>query len=130
MEFPKNTPIVLYDGPCTLCNKSVQWLYKRDKSGRFKFGAIQGSWAKEHVPEEFRKIDSVLFFDGENWKTKSGALLGIAYNLPWPWRMLTVFWIIPKFIRDFMYMNCSGRRYLVFGKGYCAMVPKDRFLDQ
>ena len=123
-------PVVLYDGPCTLCNKSVQWIYKRDHRGQFRFAALQGNWAKSHVPEHLRKIDSVLFFDGVKWHTKSTALLEIIRRLSLPWSLLYILWLVPKFLRDFMYENCAARRYFVFGQGYCAMVPKDRLLDE
>lgn len=129
MDDWKNHPIVLYDGPCTLCNKSVQWIYRRDRQGIFRFAALEGPWAKSHVPAEFQEVNSVLLYDRGQWKTKSSAIIGILGRLSFPWNLLQVGWLIPKFIRDFMYENCARRRYLLFGTGYCAMVPKDRLLD-
>ena len=29
-EFQRNATVVLFDGPCTLCNKSVDWIHSRD----------------------------------------------------------------------------------------------------
>lgn len=126
---PEGKAVVLYDGPCTLCNKSVQWLYKRDRHERLVFASLQGPWAQKHVPAEFKAVDSVLFFDGARWRSKSDALLAIVGLLPAPWRFFLVFGLIPRALRDFIYTRCAGRRYLIFGKGYCALIPEHRLLD-
>ncbi|MBK7756242.1 MAG: DUF393 domain-containing protein [Deltaproteobacteria bacterium] len=34
--------VVLYDGVCGLCDKSVQWLMDHDPQGRFHFTPLQG----------------------------------------------------------------------------------------
>ncbi len=122
--------VVLYDGPCTLCNKSVQWLYRHDPHERLLFASLQGPWAQAHVPEALKTMDTVLFYDRGRWSAKSSALLFIAGKLPFPWRALQVFWLVPRFLRDFLYTRCAGRRYWIFGTGYCALVPPERLLDQ
>jgi predicted DCC family thiol-disulfide oxidoreductase YuxK len=120
--------IILFDGPCTLCNKSVQWIFKHDRHDRFRFTPLQGQWADAHLAQELKTIDAVVLFDGERFYTKSTAILMIVGQLWWPWRILSVGWLIPKFIRDFMYVRCASRRYLMFGTGYCALVPGDRLI--
>ena len=34
-------PIVLYDGVCGLCDRSVQLILRNDRRGRFRFAALQ-----------------------------------------------------------------------------------------
>jgi len=37
-----NIPLViLFDGVCNLCNRTVQFILKRDKQSRFKFASLQ-----------------------------------------------------------------------------------------
>ena len=59
------TPILVYDGPCTLCNRTVQWVFKKDRGKRILFTTLQSDWAQTHVPEEIRSVDSVLYFNGK-----------------------------------------------------------------
>jgi predicted DCC family thiol-disulfide oxidoreductase YuxK len=121
--------VLLFDGPCTLCNKSVQWVYNRDTIGRFKFAPLQGRWSQEHLPDDLKSADAVVLWDGSQYYTASSALIKVVLNLPWPWKLLAAFWLLPKPLRDFMYYKCARRRYLLFGTGYCALVPKDRLLE-
>ena len=37
------TAWVLFDGECGFCDASVRWILRRDRRGRFRFGALQGA---------------------------------------------------------------------------------------
>ncbi|MGB0509226.1 MAG: DCC1-like thiol-disulfide oxidoreductase family protein, partial [Schleiferiaceae bacterium] len=54
--------VVLFDGPCTLCNKSVDWIHSRDFHGTFSFASLQSKWAEEHLPQHLKSEDSVVLF--------------------------------------------------------------------
>ena len=41
---PRPQPIVLYDGTCGLCHRSVQWLSRRDR-GQLWYAPLQGETA-------------------------------------------------------------------------------------
>jgi predicted DCC family thiol-disulfide oxidoreductase YuxK len=38
-------PILLYDGVCGLCNRLVQFILRRDRSGVFRFASLQSPFA-------------------------------------------------------------------------------------
>ena len=42
-----NVPIVLYDGDCGFCNRSVAFVVKRDKTKTIHFAAIQSEFTKD-----------------------------------------------------------------------------------
>ncbi|MGB1184508.1 MAG: thiol-disulfide oxidoreductase DCC family protein [Schleiferiaceae bacterium] len=119
--------IVLFDGPCTLCNKSVQWIYKRDALGQFRFSSLQGNWAQSNVPKELLSEDSVLFYQGGTFFTRSTAALMILSTLP-KWRWTKVLIKVPKVVRDVIYNWIAKNRMRWFGTGYCALLPEDRRL--
>lgn len=120
--------VVLFDGPCTLCNKSVDWIYNRDLQGTFCFASLQGNWAAEHLPEHLKREDSVvLYMDGQFYIRSKAALL-ILEQLPgYSWTK--VFRIVPTFLRDLVYRVIAKTRYQFFGKGYCTFVSRERMLD-
>jgi predicted DCC family thiol-disulfide oxidoreductase YuxK len=119
--------VVLFDGPCTLCNKSVDWITCRDFYGTFYFASLQSKWAAEHLPEHLKSEDSVvLFFDGQ-FHIRSKAALLILEQLP-GYRWTKMFHLVPTILRDLVYRIIAKTRYRFFGKGYCTFVSGERML--
>src|SRR5258708_2399718 len=49
-------PIVFFDGACPLCNRSVAFLARRDRSGRLFFAHLQGEIAARHLDPALRSV--------------------------------------------------------------------------
>lgn len=126
-------PILLFDGICNLCERSVQFVIRRDKHRRFRFAALQSQFAQDLVGPEAGKLDSVVLVVNGQVYRKSGAALQTARRLNWPWPLAAVFLTIPRFLRDAVYDWIGGNRYRWFGKKSECWVPttelRDRFLD-
>jgi len=123
------TPILVFDGPCALCNRTVQWVFDKDASERILFTSLQSNWAQTNIPPSLRTIDSVLFFDGTQWHVKSDAVLHLVRELPRPWRSFFELIIIPKALRNVGYDLLAKFRYRLFGTRHCALLPKERVLE-
>ncbi|MBI5373033.1 MAG: thiol-disulfide oxidoreductase DCC family protein [Sphingobacteriales bacterium] len=128
--------IVLFDGVCNLCNRSVQFIIKRDTKDRFRFAALQGKTgqallAKHKLPAD--SFNSFILAEGDRIYTRSTGALRMLKRLGGPWSLLYVFIIVPRFIRDGIYNWIARNRYRWFGKRESCMVPtpelKNRFLD-
>ncbi|WP_303849809.1 thiol-disulfide oxidoreductase DCC family protein [Apibacter mensalis] len=121
------TYIVLFDGVCNLCNSTVQFIIKRDTHNQFKFSSLQSEYGQNFLKE--RNLDSsdfksIILYEPEvAYYTKSTAALKIAQNLGFPYSLLSVFLLIPSFIRDWIYSLISKYRYHLFGKKDSCMVP-------
>jgi predicted DCC family thiol-disulfide oxidoreductase YuxK len=127
--------IVLFDGICNLCNRSVQFIIKHDKERKFRFASLQSEFGKLKIIEnqiDAHKFDSIIYFHNHKYYSKSTAVLKIAKHLDGLWPIFFGFIIIPPFIRDWIYDFLSKRRYAWFGKNDTCMVPspdnKWRFL--
>ncbi|MEK9997620.1 MAG: DCC1-like thiol-disulfide oxidoreductase family protein [Cryomorphaceae bacterium] len=120
--------VVLFDGPCTLCNKSVDWITCRDFYGNFHFASLQSKWAAEHLPEHLKSEDSVVLFMHGQFHIRSKAALLILEQLP-GYRWTKVFHLVPTFLLDLVYRIIAKTRYRFFGKGYCTLVSGPRMLD-
>jgi len=128
-------PVILFDGVCNLCNKSVQFVIKRDPSGIFKYASLQSGFGqrllKEHnLPAD--KFNSFILLQDNNIYTRStGALKMLSQLNGWKWTK--ILFVIPAFIRDGVYNLISKYRYRWFGKRDECMIPtpdlKGRFLD-
>ncbi|MBP1841174.1 thiol-disulfide oxidoreductase DCC family protein [Formosa algae] len=122
-----NQKLVLFDGVCNLCDSSVQFIIKHDKKNVFLFTTLQGETAKPIISSfkiDTEKTDSILLFTPKRrLYTKSTAALRIAAQLQFPINLLSVFLIIPKFIRDYVYDFIAKNRYRWYGKKEACMIP-------
>ena len=118
--------IVLYDGSCGLCHGGVRWLVARDAPGRLRYAPLQGETTAElrvRHPEIPESLDSMLLVaDGRVYR-ESAAAVRIAARLPWPWRSLAVFWLVPKPLRDLGYRFVAATRYRLFGRADVCQLP-------
>ena len=129
-------PIVLYDGVCGLCNRSVQLILRNDRRGRFRFAALQsetGAALLEKFGLTAQALDSVVLVDGDRAWRKSRAALRIARRMDAPWPLLWPLVVIPAPIADFFYGIVAKNRYRMFGKLDACMIPppevRARFLS-
>ena len=128
--------IVLFDGVCNLCNSSVQFILKRDKQRKFLFGSLQGA-AGQAILSKFNlpvnRFNSFVLVEGEQYYTRSTAVLRMLKHLGRGWQLFYAFIIIPKFIRDAVYNLIARNRYKWFGKKDECRVPlpeeRSLFLD-
>lgn len=142
MQQPSaNNPVLLYDGVCGFCNKSVQMILDHDKRKEMRFAALQSDYGQQVISRhpELEKIDSVVFVEPESDAQqervfiRSNAALRVAGYLGGAWRLLLIFRIIPRPVRDFFYDLFAKYRYKFFGKYDSCMLPapgvRSRFLD-
>jgi predicted DCC family thiol-disulfide oxidoreductase YuxK len=130
----EQNPIILFDGVCNLCNGTVDFLLKHDSKKQFRFASIQSEAAqllfrKFQIPAE---TDSVILIKSNKVYFESDATIEIAGMLSFPWKMVAVFRIIPKKMRDNIYRRIAKNRYRWFGKRDICRIPapmeKDSFI--
>ena len=129
-------PIVLFDGVCNLCNRSVQFIIKHDRKKQFLFAPLQGKSGQEFLKKfglPATNPNSFVLVEGERYFSHSTAVLRMFRRLGGGWKLLYAFIIIPPFIRNGIYNWLARNRYKWFGKREECMVPtlelKERFLE-
>ena len=135
--IPKHKKLILFDGVCNLCNSSVQYVIKRDKKEHFLFTALQSDIGKQILDAykiDTTKIDSILLYIPEKgFDYKSTAALKVGASLGFPVNLMAIFFIVPAFIRNWVYDFIAKNRYKWYGKKESCMIPtpelKSRFLD-
>lgn len=118
--------IVLFDGVCNFCNGAVNFVIARDKSGYFKFVALQSEIGGELCDRygiDTEKTDSIILVENEKAFVHSTAALKIARRLGGLWPVLYVFVIVPRPIRDWAYKLFAKYRYKLFGRQETCMLP-------
>ena len=135
-QLPDTTPspVILFDGVCTLCSRSVQFVVRNDRRARFRFCALQSETGqallREHgLPQD--DVDSLVLIDAGQVYRRSGAALRICAGLRAPWRWLACLRAVPRPLRDATYDLLARHRYRWFGQTESCLVPtrelRDRF---
>ena len=118
-------PVVLYDGECGLCNRSVKFLIKRD-GGQMYYAPLQGETAaalREQHPEIPKTLESVVLVDNGKVRLRSKAFLYGAKYLTAPWRWAYAFRWLPAFLLDLGYRVIARVRYRIWGKYDTCQLP-------
>ncbi|WP_395053844.1 thiol-disulfide oxidoreductase DCC family protein [Flavobacterium sp.] len=135
-ELPKDKKIILFDGVCNLCDKSVQFIIKNDKKDIFRFVAIQSNLGQEiinHIKIDATKIDSIILYEPSTaYYYKAEAALRIAKELGGIISIVSVFLILPKSFLNLFYDYIAQNRYKWYGKKESCLIPtpdlKSKFL--
>ena len=127
IQLPENKKIILFDGVCNLCEKSVQFIIKRDKNDVFRFVAIQSDLGREIIQKigiDTTKIDSIILYEPNvAYYYKAEAALKIAKNLSGLYSLLAIFNFIPNNIKNSIYDYIAKNRYKWYGKKETCMIP-------
>ena len=133
------TPVLLYDGVCGFCNKSVQMILDHDRKGSLRFAALQSDYGEGVVGRhpELRDVDSVVYVErtpgGERVHVRSDAALKVASYLGGFWKIFLAAKVMPRPLRDYFYDLFARNRYKLFGKYDTCLLPppevRARFLD-
>ena len=141
VETTLNAPVLLYDGVCGFCNKTVQMILERDPAGTMRFAALQSDYGRAVVERHtsLRGVDSVVFVENANGGSRervfvrSDAALKVVAYLGGFWKIFLAAYVVPKPLRDYFYDLFARNRYRVFGKYDTCMLPppevRSRFLD-
>ncbi|WP_029036076.1 thiol-disulfide oxidoreductase DCC family protein [Salinimicrobium xinjiangense] len=126
VNFPENKKIILFDGVCNLCNKTVQTIIKNDTEDIFRFAPLQSDVGRQIINErgiDTENLDSVILIEpGVAYYHKSTAAIEIAKHLEgYSW--LKIFKPLPEGMRDGIYSIIANNRYNWFGKKETCMVP-------
>jgi len=127
--------VVLFDGVCALCNRTIRFLIQRDRTAQLVFIPLDTPLARmllsrhPHLPQTLAEIKSVivlqhLFTPREQALERTTAVLAGMSALPAPWPIFAVaLRIIPRPLRDLGYRFIAHFRYRLFGRFDTCPIP-------
>jgi len=127
-DIPKDKQLILFDGVCNLCNSSVLYVIKRDKSNTFLFAPLQSDIGQDIISTfniDTKTTDSIILYNPKLNKVyhKSAAALHISKSLGFPLNLSAIFFIVPPFLRNWVYDYVAKNRYKWYGKKDSCMIP-------
>ncbi len=134
--------VILYDGVCVLCSRSIRFVLDRDPGGRFAFAPLQSESAQRYLERHGQTsdaLDSVWVLEDYGRPTERAlrrgpAALLIMKELPSPWPLVAALLrALPGVLLNLGYEAVAKTRYRVFGKlDRCALPPaehRNRFIE-
>ncbi|MBI4585897.1 MAG: DUF393 domain-containing protein [Planctomycetes bacterium] len=134
-DLPQNRSaghIILYDGVCGLCHRTVQFVLKRDKKDLFRFAALQSPWAQDFLRRRglpAADLDTVyLIIDPETTAerilSKGEAYVALVTLLGGAWKIGGILGLLPKGLLRRGYDWLARRRYRLFGRFDQCPIPR------
>ena len=127
--------VILYDGECSFCSATIQFVLKRDHEGLFHFASIQSEAGRCLLRDhgvDAPGLDTVYLLDDGRLFERSTAALLIGKRLP-RYRTLSVLGLcVPRFLRDWCYNRVARNRYRLRDGESCQFPAEEqraRFLD-
>lgn len=128
--------VIVFDGVCALCNRWVRFLLRFDRTGRYRFAAMQGqqgsAMLRAHGLDPQDPM-SFLLLDAQGAWTDTDAILRVLAGLGGAWRLSGVLKALPRGLRDAAYRALARNRYRWFGRhDACHLLAPEhaaRFLD-
>jgi predicted DCC family thiol-disulfide oxidoreductase YuxK len=135
-------PVVLYDGYCGLCDRSVRWLVEADRRGVLRYAPLQGETAapilERHGIPAGGDFDSFILVENlgtprERLRQRSdGALAALGALGGWRSSLARLARLVPRFLRDALYRFIARHRMRWFGRLDACRIPtpeeRSRFL--
>lgn len=127
--------VVLFDGPCNLCQNSVQFLIRIDRQERLRFAPLNSQFADTiGVSTSETAPSSVLYWRNGVLLKESRAAVWILFDLGFPWFLFgLVLFLVPSLIRNKIYQWIAKNRYSWFGKSESCWIMtsklQNRFLN-
>lgn len=121
--------IIFYDGYCILCSRLLDFVIKHDKKENLLFASLQSKYALKILSEmgykhqEISKLDNVIYLTNGVIKIKSDAIISILSDIDGIYKLAKILYIVPKFIRNYIYDQIALRRYKWFGKRETCRLP-------
>ncbi len=119
-------PILLYDGVCALCTKSVKWILRHERDSEIRFAPLQGPTAaalRARLPRIPQHLETMVYVNAGRVHLRSKAVLYCATHLRGPWSWAYAVRWFPGFILDLGYRVIAALRYRIWGNVDACEIP-------
>jgi predicted DCC family thiol-disulfide oxidoreductase YuxK len=124
----QDSSIVLFDGACNFCNRSVQFIIRHDPAERFIFVPMQSTLGEQLAAQcsmDASTGGTMILIENDTCYVRSDAALRIAAGLSGRWPLLRYLKVVPRPLRDGIYRFVARNRYRWFGRRSECFRPDD-----
>jgi len=131
---PQERHLVLYDGLCGFCDRTVAFVLANDREENFHFAPLQSAvaqsilrqWPRDATTADTFYVVADYLSGSRRLLSKARAALFIASRIQGVWRWAAPLGILPDFVLNGAYDVVARHRYRMFGKYNSCQVPDPR----
>ncbi|MER9307188.1 DCC1-like thiol-disulfide oxidoreductase family protein [Mesorhizobium sp. M0293] len=124
--FDKSHPLIVFDGVCVLCSGFVRMVVRLDRQNRFRFATAQSPFGEALFRQHGLRTDSyetnLVLIDGVAF-TRLDSFVAVMAELGWPWRAMKALLLLPRPLRNWLYVSIAKNRYALFGRKDSCDIP-------
>jgi predicted DCC family thiol-disulfide oxidoreductase YuxK len=130
----QNAPMLVYDGSCGFCNRSVQFILRHERRHDLRFVSRDSELGKSlRHKYGMNAVESMLWIDESRVFAESDAVIRAANYLGRGWSTLAVVGsLLPSFLRNTVYRFIARNRRRISSRASVCLVPspeqRSRFL--
>ncbi|MER9584158.1 DCC1-like thiol-disulfide oxidoreductase family protein [Mesorhizobium sp. M0276] len=125
-SFDARRPLIVFDGVCVLCSGFVRMVVRLDRQSRFRFATAQSPLGEALFRKHGLRTDSyetnLVLIDGVAF-TRLDSFVAVMSELGWPWRAMKALLLLPRPLRDWLYISIAKNRYALFGRKDSCDIP-------
>ncbi|CAM2970193.1 thiol-disulfide oxidoreductase [Pseudoalteromonas atlantica] len=117
----RNQKIILFDAQCKLCSAWCNFIISI-----FKLCSVQspkGALLLTHFGFSTTQYASMVYLQNGKAYTQSHAFFEVVKQLGYPYKLATVFSILPNTFNNWLYNKIALNRYTLFGKYQYCRIP-------
>ncbi len=116
--------ILFYDGVCNLCHGAVRFA-DRWANESVHYASLQSEFAKTAIGDRVNLTDlnTVYYLKNGKLYKEADAFLHLATDGKFPFNLVSIFFIVPSFIRNPIYRWVAKNRYKWFGEKTQCEIP-------
>ena len=121
-----NTPVIIFDGECTLCNGVVSWVIKQTPKNAFVFVPFRSEYGQGLLKTyqfPLHQLETVILIKENQALTYSDGFLNIIALIPNYKYLSYVLTLVPRIIRDRVYKITAKNRVKWFGQNTSCTIP-------
>lgn len=122
MDTP--TKIIFFDGECMLCNHAVKFIMNKNKNDLY-FSELQSSYAEKMLLKHnivAQNSDTIYFYKNGQLYNRSTAALKIIAEINLYYKITSsIFMLVPRPLRNWVYHLIAKNRYRIFKSNNCLL---------
>jgi predicted DCC family thiol-disulfide oxidoreductase YuxK len=122
----RNQKIILFDAQCKLCSAWCNFIISNDANVIFKLCSVQslkGTLLLTHFGFSTTQYASMVYLQNGKAYTQNHAFFEVVKQLGYPYKLATVFSVLPNTFNNWLYDKIALNRYTLFGKYQYCRVP-------
>lgn len=115
--------VIIFDGNCGFCNKTIMFIARNDKNNRFEFTSSLSNFGIKLLLKHkinYLEKSTIILVENEIY-IKSVAIRKILFKIPFYKMISYLMFLFPRTLSDYVYDFISKNRKLILKNNICEI---------